>query len=121
MQITDTDYDGLVVRLAKLERQNRVWKMAGLLTLLTTVVLLTGNIKGQQAGDSAPRPERLMQYGAKTPQTTTVEARTYLLKDSAGVLRGKMTVDGDRHPVLEFYDLDGNVTWSTDPRAIPTR
>jgi hypothetical protein len=32
-----------------------------------------------------------------------------------------MTVDGDRHPLLEFYDLDGNVIWSTDTRAIPTK
>jgi hypothetical protein len=45
-----------------------------------------------------------------------VEAQTFLLKDSAG----KMTVDRD-HPVLEFYDLDGNITWSTEARAIPTK
>jgi hypothetical protein len=88
--------------------------------LLTTVALLTGNVRAQQVGDDAPQPDRIMEYGVKTPQTT-VEARTHLLKDSAGVLRGKMTIDCDRHPLLEFYDLDGNVTWSTDRRVIPTR
>jgi len=50
-----------------------------------------------------------------------VEAQAFILKDSAGAMRGKMTVDGDRHPLLEFYDLDGNVIWSTDTRAIPTK
>lgn len=36
-------------------------------------------------------------------------------------MRGKMTVDGDRHPVLEFYDWDGNLEWSTDNHAIPAK
>jgi hypothetical protein len=32
-----------------------------------------------------------------------------------------MTVDGDRHTLLEFYDLDGNVVWSRDARAMPSK
>jgi hypothetical protein len=50
-----------------------------------------------------------------------VEAQVFLLKDSAGHTRGKMTVDGDRHPLLEFYDADGRVIWSTDSHVIPTK
>lgn len=107
MQMTGVDYNGLLVRVTKLERQNRFWKVAGLLMLLAAVFSLTANVTAQDTGVFAPK--------------TTVEARTFLLRDSTGVMRGKMTVDGDRHPVLEFYDFDGNVTWSTEARAIPAK
>jgi hypothetical protein len=119
MQMTDADYNGLLVRVSKLERQNRFWKIAGLVMLLAVVSSPTANVTAQQADPNAPKPEVVRLLPA--PPSTTVEARTFILRDSAGVMRGKMTVDGDRHPLLEFYDLDGNVTWSTDARAIPTR
>jgi hypothetical protein len=48
-------------------------------------------------------------YVQRASKPPTVEAQTFLLKDSAGYMRGKMTVAGDRHPLLEFYDLDGKV------------
>jgi hypothetical protein len=108
MQMSDADYSGLLVRVTRLERQNRFWKTAGLLVLLAVVLSLAANVAAQ------------VEYGVPAPRAT-IEAHTYLLKDSAGVLRGKMTVDGDRHPVLEFYDLDGNVEWSTDTRAVPAK
>ena len=101
--MTDVDYNGLLVRVTELERQNRLWKITGLLMLLVAVFSLTANVTAQDTGLFTP--------------TMTVEAQTFLLKDSAG----KMTVDSDRHPVLEFYDLDGNITWSTEARAIPTK
>lgn len=106
--MTDGECNDLLVRLARLERQGRFWKIAGLLMLLATAFSLTANLRAQ--GDPGVRAEK-----------TTVEARTFLLKDSAGNMRGKMTVDGDRHPLLEFYDLDGKVIWSTDSHVIPTR
>jgi hypothetical protein len=108
MGMTDADYKGLLARVKKLERQNRLWKTAGLLMLLITFLSLTSNVTAQ--GDSGVRATK-----------TSVEAQAFILKDSAGAMRGKMTVDGDRHPLLEFYDLDGNVIWSTDARAIPTK
>jgi hypothetical protein len=108
MQMTDFDYNGLLVRVTKLERQNRFWKITGLLMLLAAFFSLAANVTAQ------------VEYGEKVPKTT-VEARTFVLRDSAGVMRSKMMVDGDRHPVLEFYDLDGNVEWSTDSRAIPAK
>ncbi|MFZ0522220.1 MAG: hypothetical protein WAL95_14440 [Candidatus Acidiferrales bacterium] len=108
MPISEAEHNSLLIRLTRLERHNRIWKMVGLLIALTSLILLAGNARANQ------------DVGVRAPNTT-VEAHTYLLKDSAGVLRGKMTVDGDRHPVLEFYDLDGNVIWSTDTRAVPAK
>jgi len=110
--MTEANYDGLLVRMTKLERQNRLWKMAGLLMLLGIVLSLTANVTAQQVHWEPVIPP---------PLPTTLEARTFVLKDSAGIMRGKMTVDGDRHPLLEFYDLDGNIIWSTDAHAIPTK
>ena len=107
MQMSDAYYARLLVRITKLERQNRFWKITGLLMLLAAIFSLTANVTAQDTGVFAPK--------------TTVEARTFILRDSAGIMRGKMTVDSDRHPLLEFYDLDGNVTWSTEARTIPTK
>jgi hypothetical protein len=108
MEMTDADYNGLLVRVTKLEKRNRFWTIAGLVMLLVTSLSLTANVTAQ------------VDPGVKSPKTT-VEAQSFLLKDSAGNMRGKMTVDSDRHPLLEFYDLEGNVTWSTNARTIPTR
>jgi hypothetical protein len=98
MQMTDGDHNGLLVRVAGLERQTRFCKIAAVLILLTTVFSRTANVGAQ--GDPGVRD--------KYP---TVETHTFLLKDYEGSMRGKMTVDGDLHPLLEFYDLDGKVIW----------
>ena len=108
MKTTDLDYSGLLLRVARLERQNRFWKIVVAVILLAAVFFHPAKVAAQR--DPALRAEN-----------TTVEARTFLLKDSAEHLRGKMTVDGDRHPLLEFYDTDGRVIWSTDSHVIPTR
>jgi hypothetical protein len=109
MQMTDADYNRLLARMAKLEKQSWLSKIAGALILLAAVLSLTAKVRAQgEAVDRVTNPP-------------TVEAQTFLLKDSAGYLRGKMTVDGDRHPLLEFYDLDGHVIWSTDSHVIPTK
>jgi hypothetical protein len=107
METNDADYNSLLIRVTKLERQNRFWKIAGLVMLLVAAFSITANVTAQDTGVQTPK--------------TTVEAQTFLLKDSAGNMRGKMTVDGNRHPVLEFYGLEGNVIWSTAARAVPTR
>jgi hypothetical protein len=109
MQMTDAEYDGLLARLTKLEKQIRLSKIVGALILLAAVLSLTAKVTAQ--GDAVIRE-------TKSP---TVEAQTFLLKDSAGYMRGKMTVDGDRHPMLDFYDLSGKVIWSTDNHVIPTK
>jgi hypothetical protein len=43
MQISDADFNGLLARVTRLERQNRFWKTAGLMMLLAAVFLLTAN------------------------------------------------------------------------------
>lgn len=108
MQMSGVQDNDLLVRVARLERQNQVWKIAMVLILLAAVFLHPPKVRAQ------------IDPGVRE-KNATVEARTFLLKDSAGNMRGKMAVDGDRHPVLEFYDLDGKVIWSTDSHAIPTK
>ncbi len=121
MQITDADYNGLLVRMARLERQSRFWKIGGVLLLLAAVLSLTAEVGAQQGGANALMPRVNLNYRQSASKPTTVEAQTFVLKDSSGYMRGKMTVDGDRHPLLEFYDLDGRVIWSTDSHVIPTK
>jgi hypothetical protein len=108
MQMTDEDYNGLLVRMARLERHGRFWMIGVLFMVLIMAFSLTADVGAQ------------IDPGVRA-KNTTVEARTFLLQDSAGNMRGKMTVDGDRHPLLEFYDLDGKVIWSTDSHVIPTK
>jgi hypothetical protein len=108
MKTTDVDYSGLLPRLARLERQNLFWKIAVAVILLFAVFFPPVKVAAQREP-------------AISAENSTVEARAFLLKDSAGHLRGKMTVDGDRHPLLEFYDADGGVIWSTDSHVIPTK
>ncbi len=104
MQMADTDYNSLLARLKKVERQNQIWKMAGLLALLMLGLSLTANLTAAQKDQDAPL------------RAKTVEAQTFLLKDAEGTLMGRMTVT-EGQPVLELYDPSGEVTWSTETRA----
>jgi hypothetical protein len=108
MKATDVDHSGLLLRVANLERQTLFWKIALAMILLATVFFRPVEVAAQR--NAGVRQDN-----------TTVEAQVFLLKDSAGHTRGKMTVDGDRHPLLEFYDADGRVIWSTDSHVIPTK
>lgn len=104
MHVTDTDYNRLLARIKKVEGQNRVWKMAGLLVLLTLGLSLTTNLTARQKDQETPL------------RAKTVEAQTFLLKSAAGNLMGRMTVS-EGQPLLELYDRTGEVTWSTNTRA----
>ena len=47
MQMTDVDYNRLLVRVTKLERQNRFWKITGLMMLLAAAFSQPGvELKG---------------------------------------------------------------------------
>ncbi len=104
MQMADTDYNSLLARVEKVERQNRIWNMARLLALLALGLSLTANLTAAQKDQDAPL------------RAKTVEAQTFLLKDAAGTLMGRMTVT-EGQPVLELYNPSGEVTWSTETRA----
>jgi hypothetical protein len=47
----------------------------------------------------------------------TIEARTFILKDASGTVRGRMTVQYGEAK-LELYDEAGKVTWSTGLRPL---
>lgn len=104
MQMADTDYNSLLARMKKVEGQNRIWKTAGLLALLALGLSLTANLTAAQKDQDTPL------------RAKTVEAQTFLLKDAAGALMGRMTVT-EGQPVLELYAPSGEVTWSTNTRA----
>jgi len=91
----------LLARVQRLEVQNRVWQIVGLLALLIFAFSRTANVKAQQK--SQPEPIR----------GTTVEAQNFLLKDAAGTVMGQLTVRNGKAQ-LELFDPTGKVTWSTN-------
>jgi hypothetical protein len=99
MNVNEADFNALVSRMKRLERQNRFWQITGLAVFLILGVSLAANVKAQEKVQDI------------------VEARLFLLRDSANHLMGQMAVRGDGKPVLELYDAAGKVTWSTSPRV----
>jgi hypothetical protein len=104
MQMTEVDLNSLVVRVKRLEKQNRIWKTGGLMALLVVGISLTASVTAQQRVPAVPM------------RATTIEAQNFLLRDARGTLMGRLAVK-DGKPILELYDVAGRVTWSTNPRA----
>jgi len=102
MKASAIDIQGLAIRITKLERQNRRWKIGGLLMLVLFTLLLAVNVKAQKGG--------------KGSSTKTLEAQAFALKDADGTLRGLLGV-ADGKARLELYDTTGRVTWSTQTRV----
>ena len=100
METAHTDFDELLARIKKLERQNRFWRNAGLLIALALGLSFTASVTAQE---KSPK---------QSPDANTIEARTFVLKDESGAVRGRMTVD-DGEAQLELYDAAGKVTWSS--------
>jgi hypothetical protein len=100
MQMAETHHKDLLARVMKLERQNRFLRTAGFLVALVLGLSLTANVTAQEKARTSPL------------RASTVEARTFVLKDASGTVRGRMTVD-DGESVLELFDATGKVTWST--------
>jgi hypothetical protein len=105
MEMAHTDFDELLARMKKLEGQNRFWRRAGSLIALALGLSLTANVIAQE------KPEKLLL------QAVTIEARTFILKDASGTVRGRMTVEYGEAK-LELYDEAGKVTWSTGLRPL---
>jgi hypothetical protein len=89
--------EGLSARVRSLESQNRVWKLSSFVLFLVLVVSLA---KGLMAQGTAPN------------HPITIEAQTFLLRDTNGNVRGKLAMKEDQ-PTLELYDPAGKVVWST--------
>ncbi len=76
----------LTKRLTKLEKENRVLKQFGLVTVVLAAVFV---VMGQA------RPQR------------TVEAERFVLKDDAGRTRAEIVMDASHTPSLRFFAEDG--------------
>jgi len=93
----------LLERIQTLEAQNRRWRLASLLAFLLLAASLA---KG------------LMAQGLQAPQTRmqTIEAQSFLLRDSNGNMRGQLSMKENK-PSLDLYDAAGKVIWSTSAGA----
>jgi hypothetical protein len=120
MENHKSDLAELSVRIERLEKQNRRWKIAGSVTLLSAVALVC---VGAGQGDRI-EPQSI--------KASTVEAREFVLTDADGRIRARLSfpptvkmermagpgrlyqllpgVDPDQ-AALQFYDEDGNVVW----------
>jgi hypothetical protein len=104
MNSKDLNQNPLLARVKRLEVQNRVWQIVGLLALLIFGFSRTANVKAQQRTQVEPM------------RGMTVEAQNFLLKDAAGTVMGQFTVRNGK-ALLELYDPTGKVTWSTNTGA----
>jgi hypothetical protein len=102
---SDVELQGLVKRVAKLERQNRFWKLSGLLAALIFASSLAIGVKAQQ------------EHPSIAPALKSIEAQAFVLTDTNGVTRGSFTVKNGV-PRIELYSTAGKVTWSTSPRIV---
>ena len=52
---------------------------------------------------------------------STIEAKSFVLLDSAGHKRGEWKLDASGQPSITLFDANGRSTWSTTPglRAVP--
>jgi hypothetical protein len=92
-----SDFDIILSRLEKVEKENRLLKRVGLLLLLTVAtVILTGLSRGSRR----------------------VEAEEFVLKDPVGRVRAIWGVRGERAR-LTFYDEKGNAEIQAKSRRAP--
>jgi hypothetical protein len=127
MKYPETDLQALAARVAKLEAQNRKWKLASLLLALAggSLVLM------------AAKPADHIDLNVI--HARTVEAQDFALKDEGGQVHARLTLNpatkrqlnGGRTlilnpglgPALQFYDDKGNPIWTApqEPALIPAR
>ena len=103
MNTMDTDVRIFADRLGKLERQNRFWKVGGLLAAAAFVFSLVADVRAQ---DNMPNLGR-----------STIVAQDFQLKDAKGVVRGELSVVNGQAK-LDLFSSDGKVLWSTNPRMV---
>lgn len=90
-------------RVAKLERENRFWKLGALLAILALSVSLTAGVRAQERAN-------LLRAG-------TVEAQHFILTNLNGKDMGRITIENGR-PLIELYDSNGKVIFSTESRVV---
>ena len=105
----------LAARIAKLETQNRFWKLAGVIAMLMLACSLVAGVAAQQRPGVIPLGQQL-------------RAESFVLTDANGATRGEFGIKNGSpvlrlygpDPVLELYGPDGKVIWSTKPGARAT-
>ncbi len=131
MNDTISDLKTLAARLDKLEAQNRRWKLATVLSILSGVSLA---LMGAKTVDRVEPP---------VIRASTVEAQDFVLKDEGGRIRARLSMDlgakevkvKDRvyrifppqtipgQAALQFYDDIGDVvlTLPANPTLMPVK
>jgi hypothetical protein len=128
MPFTDAELQSLAARLNRLESQNRNWKLATVLLAACSAPLFL--MAAKAADDIDP----------KVIHARTVEAQDFVVKDAAGQIRARLTlnpqvklqrqayspeinVNAPLGPALQFYDGQGEVIWTEprNPSMIPAR
>lgn len=104
MHTPATELQLLANRIAKLERQNRFWKISGVLAALALAALLAIGVRAQEWPRHAQRAK-------------LIEAEEFVLTDASGVTKGEFSTK-DGNPVLQLYGPTGKVIWSTNPRMV---
>ena len=94
--------DGLGRRVAKLERENRLLRMGGLIVIL---LALSGILMGQNAPDVVP---------------DVIKAQSFMLVDKKGNVRAALHLPGEDTVHLSFWDkeLKERVQLSLSPDGI---
>jgi|SRR5579862_164070 len=105
MDTQATELRLLANRIAKLERQNRFWKVSGVLVALALASLLAVGVRAQQ------------EWPRTTQRAKLIEAEAFVLTDASGVTKGEFSAK-DGNPVLQLYGPMGKVIWSTNPRMV---
>jgi hypothetical protein len=128
MNHAEPEFQALAARMDKLEAQNRKWKLASILLAVSSASLVLMAAKPADRFDSGVIHAR------------TVEAKDFVLKDENGQIRARLTLNPQMKikkevygppdnvnvpvgPALQFYDDQGEATW-TEPRVatiVPAR
>jgi hypothetical protein len=88
METSTPSLQSLAGRVKRLEKQNRWLRRAGLAVLFLAAAV---GVMGQA------RPSRV------------VEANEFVLKDSAGRVRARLSMEGTNRPTLSFYDENSHI------------
>jgi hypothetical protein len=110
MSTSQQDSGELVQRVKRLERQNRMWKIGGIAAIVALATAITASAWAQQYV--------LPRNAQRALRAPTVEAEHFVLKSDSGQTEGELTIT-PQGPVLNLYDANGGVIWSTRGGARP--
>jgi hypothetical protein len=88
MSDTSSNLAGLTERIAKLEKQNRIWRMFVIIALLIVIAIPLIWFAKEQGN---------------------LESQSFVLLDAAGKHRAVLGTSADGSPSLVFYDKDGHI------------